>query len=93
MQSAWAVIRKKDCFLTALFFRLAQHRGMKKAAVAVAHRILVLAYHIIRDASRYREVGGNYFARLHPEKTLQRLTRRLEQIGYQAGLYRSARAC
>lgn len=83
VQSAWAVIRKKDCFLTALFFRLAQHRGMKKAAVAVAHRILIFAYYIIRDGTRYREVGGNYFDRLHPERTLQRLTRRLEQIGYQ----------
>jgi transposase len=83
VQSAWAVMRKKDCFLTALFFRLAQRRGMKKAAVAVAHRILVFAYHILRDGTRYREVGGDYFDRLHPERTLTRLTRRLQQIGYQ----------
>lgn len=38
-----------DCALTALFDRIAAHAGMKKAAVAVAHRILLLAYSIIRD--------------------------------------------
>ncbi|MDX2152340.1 MAG: transposase [Bryobacteraceae bacterium] len=27
VQNAWAVTHKKDCFLTALFFRIAGHRG------------------------------------------------------------------
>jgi hypothetical protein len=37
VQSAWAIARCEDCFLTALFFRIAKRRGLKKAAVAVAH--------------------------------------------------------
>lgn len=86
VQNAWAVAHRKNCFLTTLFYRVARRRGPKKAAVAVAHRILVLAYHIIRDGSVYQEVGGDYFDRLHPERTAERLTRRLEQIGYQVVL-------
>jgi transposase len=77
VQNAWAVAHMKDCFLTAVFYRLARNCGMKKAAVAVAHRILVIAYHIIRDGTEYREQGGDYFDRLHPERTAERLTRRL----------------
>jgi hypothetical protein len=35
---------------------------MKKAAVAVAHKILRLAYVMMRDGTRYREQGADYFA-------------------------------
>lgn len=38
IQNAWAVSHKKECFLTALFYRVAARRGLKRAAMAVAHR-------------------------------------------------------
>jgi transposase len=82
VQNAWAVAHKKDCFLTAVFYRTANRRGLKKAAVAVAHKILVIAYHIIRDGGEYREYGGDYFDRKNPEHTARRLTERLRRIGY-----------
>jgi hypothetical protein len=40
-----------------LFHHIAGRSGRKKANSAVAHRILTLAYCIIRDGSRYREIG------------------------------------
>ena len=82
VQNAWAVAHKKDCFLTGLFYRIAARRGMKKAAVAVAHRVLIIAYCILRDGTEYREYGGDYFDRLRPQRTAARLTRRLERIGF-----------
>jgi transposase len=82
IQNAWAVSHKKNCFLTALFYRVAARRGPKRAALAVAHRLLVLAYHIIRSGSVYREVGDNYYDQLHPERTAHRLTQRLQRIGF-----------
>ncbi len=88
IQNAWAVAHKKDCFLGALFYRVASRRGMKRAAMAVAHRILIIAFHIIRDGTVYREVGGEYYDRLHPERTARRLTQRLERIGFQVVLTR-----
>jgi transposase len=86
VQSGWTVTRKKDCFLTALFYRIAARRGMKKAALAVAHRILIIAYLVMREGVTYREAGGDYFDRLHPERTARRLTRRLERIGFEVSL-------
>jgi transposase len=90
IQNAWAVAHCKDCFLTAVFYRVAQRRGVKKAAVAVAHRILVIAYQILRSGGEYREYGGDYFDRQNPERTVQRLARRLERIGYEVVLRPSA---
>lgn len=82
VQSAWAAARTKNCFLAAVFHRIAHRRGLKKASVALAHRILIFAYHVIRDGVEYREQGGDYFDRLHPERTAMRLLRRLSNIGY-----------
>jgi transposase len=91
VQSAWAASRENDCFLAALFSRTAQRRGRKKAAVAVAHRILTIAWHILAQPGiEYVERGGDHFDRKNPQKTVRKLTRRLEAIGYKVVLERAA---
>lgn len=91
IQNAWAVAHMKDCALTAFFHRIAARAGMKKAAVAVAHRLLMLAYFIIRDGSIYQEAGGDVYDRRNPERTAKRLARRLQRIGYQVTITPAAR--
>jgi len=86
VQSAWAAARTKDCFFAALFYRIAQRRGMKKAAVAAAHRLLTVVYILIRYGGVYRERGGDY---RHPARTAKKLTSRPERIGYQVVLKRT----
>ena len=81
VQSAWAAARTRNCFYASLFHRIAHRRGMKKAAMAVAHRLLKIAYSIIRHGGEYRERGGDHFDRLKPEKTARKLVSRLERIG------------
>jgi hypothetical protein len=76
VQNAWAVAHRNDGAWTALFYRVAAHPGMKKAAVAVAHRILMRAYYIIRDGTPYREAGGDVYDRRNPQRTAKRLVRR-----------------
>jgi transposase len=82
-QSAWSVLRKKDCYLTALFRRVSIKGGRKKAALAVAHRMLIIAWHIVQNGTVYVELGGNHYDRLHPDRSARRLIKRLEQIGFQ----------
>ncbi len=60
-QSAWAVTHKRDCYLTAHFYRRAAQHGVKKAIVATAHQLLIIAYHLLRDGTVYRELGGNFY--------------------------------
>jgi transposase len=85
-QAGWAISHTKDNYLAAQFYRIAAREGIKKATVAVAHQILLIAYHIIRDKGSYRELGGNYFDRLHPQRTTKRLLARLERLGYRVTL-------
>jgi transposase len=80
-QSAWAVTRKKNCYLAAHFYRRSAQHGVKKAIVATAHQLLIIAYHLLRDSTEYRELGGNFYDTLHPEQTRNRLVRRLERLG------------
>jgi transposase len=87
VQSAWAASRTHDCFLAALFFRTSQRRGLKKAALAVAHRIALIAWHILAEQGvEYHERGGDHFDRRNPERTARKLSRRLEAIGYKVTL-------
>jgi len=82
VQAAWAAGRSKNTFLSALFSRILRRHGMKKAAVAVAHRMLTYIYYVIRDGGSYVEKGGDYFDRLHPERTASRLLARLDALDY-----------
>ncbi len=50
--------------------------------MAVAHRILIICWHIIRDGGVYQELGGSHYDRLHPDRSARRLIRRLQQIGF-----------
>lgn len=54
--------------------------------MAVAHRLLRIAWHILHDGTVYRELGGDHFDRRHPERTARRLTQRLERLGYSVTL-------
>jgi hypothetical protein len=89
-QSAWAATRKKSCYLAAFFYRKAGKHGMRKAIVALAHRILVIAFCMLRDGTEYCERGGDYFDRLHPQRTKERLVRRLQRLGLTVVLHPSA---
>lgn len=61
VQAARAAARNKECYLSAQYHRLAARRGSNRAAVAVGHSILVIAYHLLKRHQPYRELGSNYF--------------------------------
>lgn len=42
----------------------------------------MIAYNMLKTGEEYKELGGDYFDRLHPERTAQRLVLRLEKMGY-----------
>jgi transposase len=81
-QAAHAAARQKNNYLAAHYHRLAGRRGKKRATMAVAHSILVIAYHIIQRRQPYADLGSNYFDERQKVSTANRLTRRLEQLGY-----------
>jgi transposase len=80
-QAAWAASRCKRGYLRAFFHRVKARRGWGRAVFAVAHKILIIAYCILKDGQPYHELGDDYFDRLHPERTAKRLLQRLERLG------------
>jgi hypothetical protein len=55
--------RSRDTYLSAQYWQLARRIGKKKAAVAVGHSILVIAWHLLTDDCDYQDLGGDYFVR------------------------------
>ena len=86
VQAAWAASRKKDSYLQAQYRRLAGRRGRKRAAVAVAHTLLVIVYHVLKDGSTYQDLGATYLERLEPERLTRSLVKRLERLGHKVVL-------
>jgi transposase len=92
VQSAHAAAHSKNTYLAAQYHRIASRRGPKRAALAVAHSILVIIYHVLRDDVPYRDLGSTYFDERDRQRVEQRLVRRLERLGYQVELQPRAQA-
>lgn len=86
VQAAHAAAHTKDTFLAAQYHRLASRRGKKRAIIAVAHSILVIAYHLLTKQEPDRELGGSYHDQRNLAATTGRLTKRLQKLGYHVTL-------
>ncbi|CAN5258923.1 hypothetical protein BH20ACT8_BH20ACT8_07310 [soil metagenome] len=64
----------------------------KKAAVAVGHKILIAAYHIMATPDEvYRDLGGDYFTRRdNPDRRKTRLVSQLQALGFDVQLTAAA---
>ena len=85
-ESAWAASRTKGTYLQARYHRLASRRGRKRATMAVAHTLLIMAYHILKEQCTYNELGADYFDRLNEQYLIKRFTSRIETLGYHVTL-------
>jgi transposase len=86
IECAWAAARSRDSYLSAQYWRLARRIGKKKAAVAVGHSILVIAWHLLTDNCDYRDLGGDYFVRRDTDRQRQRAVAQLQALGYRVVL-------
>jgi transposase len=85
-QAAWAASHCKTGYLKAYFRRIKAKRGWGKAIVATGHKILAIAFQMLRTNTPYRELGGDYFDRLNPARATKRLVQRLQALGHQVQL-------
>jgi transposase len=86
IEAAHAVGRSRDNYLAAQYRRLAARRGKKRAAVAVAHSILKIAYHLIKEGTAYVDLGATYFDQRNRDANQKRAVKRLEALGFQVTL-------
>jgi len=86
VEAAHAAGRSKSSYLGAQYRRLVARKGRKRAAVAVAHSILTIVYHVLSDRKPYADLGVDYFDRRDQQALERRLVRRLEALGYDVSL-------
>ena len=82
VQAAWAATKVKDSHLAAVYRRLAARRGKQRAIMAVAHRLLVAIYHMLKERTPYREIGTAPVSEPAKRQRAARMQRQIEQLGY-----------
>jgi len=87
VEAAHAAARTRGTYLREKFHRLRVRRGYKRAIVAVGHKILIAAYHLLAGAPTYRDLGPDYLDARHLRHTVRHLTRRLERLGFTVVLH------
>jgi transposase len=86
VQAAHSASHQKQCYLAEQYRRIAKRRGSKRAAVAVAHTILVMIYHLLRSQTTYQEKGETFFEEQERQGAEKRLVRQLARLGYHVEL-------
>ncbi|WP_423225435.1 IS110 family transposase [Candidatus Amarolinea aalborgensis] len=82
VQVSWAAVKVKKSYLSSFYYRLAARRGAKRAIIAVAHRILIAIYQMLKKREPYKDLGATYLDQRNKSKVISRLQRRIEQLGY-----------
>jgi transposase len=82
--------RTRGSYLKDKYHRLKARRGAKRAAMAIAHKILIAAYHMLTEGTDYIELGEAYLDKLAEKRITRGLVRRLTNLGYKVTLEQQA---
>jgi len=80
--AASAAVKTKGSYYRDKYHRLRARRGPVRALVAVAHKLLVAAFHMLRTGSPFRELGEDFLDRVSRKRSTTKLVRRLAALGY-----------
>ena len=86
VQAAVCASRTKGTYLKEKYWKLKARRGPMRAALAVAHKILIAAYHMLATGADHKDLGPTHLDRLSITTTKNSLVKRLERLGYQVTL-------
>ena len=79
---SWAAIMKKGSYFKDKYYRLKACRGAKRAIVAIAHRILLGIYHVIKDGVEFRDLGEDYLNQRNKTLKLFQLQKQAQSLGF-----------
>ncbi len=80
-EAALGAARKKGSYLRAQFYRLKARRGAKKAAMAVAHTMIVAVHEMLTSKRNFADLGESHFDRKNRDRLLRHHLRRLRELG------------
>ena len=80
-ECAWAAVKTKDTYLSAYYRQVMRRRGKPKAVMAVTHKILVIAWHLLSNGALYDDPGAAALRSNTDEQQRRRAIRQLEALG------------
>jgi transposase len=87
IEAARAAARSKGSYFGAQYRQIAKRRGPNKAAVAVAHSLSDLIWHMLTTGECFTDLGADYFQRRRdPQREADRLVRQLHALGFKVSL-------
>jgi len=86
VEAAWGAARSHKSYFAVQYNRLKIRRGTKRAAVAVAHRLLIVIYHLLRDGTIFQDLGAAFLDERQQQSVVRHSVKRLERLGYRVTL-------
>jgi transposase len=80
--AAVSASRQKGSYYKDKYHRLRARRGRLRAAMAIAHKILIAVYHMLARGAPYRELGEAFLDQQARQRTVRHLLHRLNHLGY-----------
>jgi transposase len=82
VQAAVCAARTKGSYYKDKYHRLKARRGSLRAAMAIAHKILVAVFHMLAKTVPFKELGEAFLDQQACKRTTTNLVRRLNNLGY-----------
>lgn len=86
IEAAQAAGRTKATYVGAQYRRMVRTKGAKRAAVIVAHTIVVDLWYMLKRGQPYVDLGVEYFDQRDHDRVTRQAVKRLEGLGYQVTL-------
>ena len=80
--AASAAVRTKDSYYRDKYNRLRARRGPVRAIMAVTHKLLIAAFHMLRTGEAFRDLGESYLDQVARKRSTAKLVQRLSNLGY-----------
>ena len=80
MEAAWAASHSKDSFLKRKYQALEARRGKRKALIAIAHKMLIAAYFILKRRELYKEPDDARLMEKRKQALIRKYNQRLHEL-------------
>lgn len=82
VEAAWAASKTKGSSYSAFYHNIIRRRGKKRALVALAHRMLIDIYCVLKAGVPYQDTGAEAAKEIAMKRREQLMIRSLEKAGY-----------
>jgi transposase len=84
--AASAAVRTKASYYLDKYNRLRARRGPVRALMAIAHKLLITAFHMLATGEAFRDLGEGYLDQITRRRSAAKLVQRLSNLGFEVTL-------